>query len=123
MSKIKTFFNKKTIAELLIIICAYSLCIVTMFAAPTTTLGGNLNTGAYNLIKEIESIYCGSVAWLLLAINILVLAFSKDEKKIGFAKRALAVVVVAYAVIKILASTTGGGAIGSTVDEMTDWVN
>ncbi len=122
MEKSKTFITKRNIAEILIIICAYSLCIVTMFATTQTTLGGNLETGASNLIQEVEAIYCGSVAWLLLAINVIILAFSKDEKKLGFAKRAIAVIIVAYIVVKIL-SSGGGGSIGSTVDEMTEWVN
>ena len=87
----------------------------------TTELGKSIEKGSTNLLQEVEGIFCGSLAYLLFAIEIAVFLISKNDK----AKRASVVsaigTVVAYIVLKVLASS-GGGAIGKTMDEMTEWV-
>ena len=87
----------------------------------TTDVGKAIDTGATHLVQEVEQVFCGSLAYLIFGISIAVFFISKNDK----AKHASLLVaigtVISYIVIKVLASD-GGGAIGKTMDEMTEWV-
>jgi len=86
-----------------------------------TGVGDSLNNGAGQLLNEIARVYCGSVAYLLFAVEILMWLLVKNDKVSGLALKALIGSVIAYIVLKIL-SSAGGGVIGQTMDEVTDWV-
>ena len=86
-----------------------------------TSVGDSLDNGAGQLLQEIARVYCGSVAYLLFAVEILIWLLVKNDKVSGIALKALIGCVIAYIVLKIL-SAAGGGVIGQTMDEVTDWV-
>lgn len=109
----------------------YSMAAVSAFAIsfsishadePQTTVGQGIKAASTNLVNEIASVYCGSLAWLLLAVDVLILACSKNEKVITVSKTALAFIIVAYVVLKIL-SNGNGGVIGSTADKLNEWIS
>ena len=89
------------------------------FAA--TGVGDSINNGALQLLNEIARVYCGSVAYLLFAIEILVWLLVKNDKVSGMALKALIGCVIAYIVLKVI-SQASGGVIGQTLDEVTEWV-
>ena len=95
------------------------ICNATAFSA--TGVGDSLDNGAANLLQEVARVYCGSVAYLLFAVEILVWLLVKNDKVSGMALKALIGCVIAYIVLKIL-SSAGGGVIGQTMDEVTEWV-
>lgn len=86
-----------------------------------TTLGGNLVNAGNNVVMEIAAVYCGSLVWVLLGIDIIVMACTKNEKILAASRIALGVLLVAYIVLKIL-SAGNGGVIGTTADEITGWI-
>ena len=112
--------SKNVMLKIALMVSAYSVSVIPMMAKNNLTITGKFTTAAGKLLSDLEKIYCGSVAWLLLVINILVLAFSKDDKVIGIAKRSLATIVIAYIAIKILAKANGG-VIGNAIDTMAGW--
>lgn len=90
------------------------------FAA--TGVGDSINNGAAQLLNEIARVYCGSVAYLLFAVEILIWLLVKNDKISGMALKALIGCVIAYIVLKVI-SAASGGVIGQTLDEVTDWVD
>lgn len=86
-----------------------------------TTLGGNLVNAGNNAIQEIAAVYCGSLCWVLAGIDVIVMAFTKNEKLLTAERIALIAIIVAYIVLKIL-SSGNGGVIGTTADEITGWL-
>lgn len=87
-----------------------------------TAVGQALDNGANHLIKEIEAVYCGSLAFLLLIISAFTFAFTTNDKVKGVTVGCMVATIGAYIAIKILAMS-GGGVIGSTMDTVTDWVD
>lgn len=91
-----------------------------MYHATQTDIGSNINTTAGNFLTEFKEVYCGSLCWLLLGIQVAILFFSKNDKLVAFAKRALVGCIVLYAVLQILTKASGG-AIGNTVTTISGW--
>lgn len=91
------------------------------FYAAATELGRNIESTSGKLLSEIKAIYCGSLCWLLLAINICILFFSKDDKMISFSKKAIFGCIIAYAALQILVKSSGGS-IGSTINNISTWM-
>lgn len=120
--KIKSFLikakNKITNALSLWIGC---IAAQKTFYAAETDLGKGIETASGKVLNEISSVYCGSIFYLLLGINVIVLAFSKNDKVLGIAKRTLIFIVLAYFVLKMIAGT-GGGKVGSTLTTMEGWL-
>lgn len=91
-----------------------------MYHATQTDIGTNINTTAGKFLTEFKEVYCGSLCWLLLGIQVAVIFFSKNDKLVAFAKKALIGCIVLYAVLQILTKASGG-AIGSTVTTISGW--
>ena len=87
----------------------------------TTDVGQAIDNGATNLLQEVEQVYCGSLAFLIFGISLAVFFISKNDKAKHSALMAAIGAVITYIVLKVLASGEGG-AIGKTMDEMTEWV-
>ena len=85
-----------------------------------TTLGANIQTTGTNILTEIKDVYCNSLCWLLLAINGCIVFFSKNDKLIGFAKKALWGTVIVYIILQLL---TSGDTLKTTFDEISTWMN
>lgn len=85
-----------------------------------TDLGVALTDTGKSLLSEITAVYCNSVGWLILAISLLTLMFSKNEKLLGFAKKGVYGSIIVYIILIIL---NGGPAnvIRNTVDTVTSW--
>lgn len=98
-------------------------CIATSrkYLATQTTLGGNLVNASDNIITEIAAVYCGSLCWVIMGIDVLAMCFTKDEKMLKIERIALLTAIVAYILLKIL-SSGNGGSIGTTADELTEWL-
>lgn len=91
-----------------------------MFYATETQVGTNFNNVAGKLLSEFKSVYCGSLCWLLFGVQVAILFFSKNDKLVAFAKKALFGCIVLYAVLQILVKSDGG-AIGNTVNTISNW--
>ena len=87
----------------------------------TTDVGKAIDNGATHLVQEVEQVFCGSLAYLIFGISIAVFFISKNDKAKHTSLLVAIGTVISYIVIKVLASD-GGGAIGKTMDEMTEWV-
>ena len=75
----------------------------TFYASgPKTDIAVRVDRGAWAIVQEIASVYCGSLFLLFLAIDVLVLAFSKNEKAISIAKGSLVAILVCYVVFKLI---------------------
>ncbi len=102
----------------------WSACIATQgtYYAGNTAVGDAIDTASNNLLSEISRVYCGSLFFLLLGINIVILVFSKNDKVLAVGKRTIIFILAAYFVLKILGQGNGG-IIGSTMDEMQGWLS
>ena len=114
--------TKCTSAVVKLTAIAYSGCSMLATVNAETDVGKNVTLGGRKLLNEITAVYCNSLGWLLAAINVAILMFSKNDKAVAFAKKALFGVVAVYIVLKIL-NTANGGIIGSTTDTMTQWIS
>ena len=85
-----------------------------------TGVGDAIDHGANELLNEFARVYCGSLAYLFLAIEVVIFLISKNDKAKQGAIVAAVGTVVAYVVLKVL-SSSGGGVIGQTMDEVTTW--
>ena len=64
----------------------------TVFSA-----GGNLMD---NLVTQLTDFYCGKAFWLLAVVNLVLLAFTKNDKKVELYKKSLIIICVVYALLK-----------------------
>lgn len=88
------------------------------YLAATTELGKGITKATDNVVDEIVAVYCGSLFYALLLINVLVLAFCKNDKVTGIAKKTIIFLVVAFLVGKYIQADK----LDSTMDTMTDWL-
>lgn len=121
MYSIKIPFRKK-LNKCLSNAFAFLLTKSTFLATVTaqTDLGQNAIDTSQNLLNEITAVYCNSLGWLLLAISLITLTFSKNDKVLGFAKKGLYGSIIVYIILIIL---NGGPAnvIANTVDTVSSW--
>ena len=82
-----------------------------------TELGHAVSKGTWAIVEEIAHVYCGSLFLLFLAIDVLVLAFSKNEKAISIAKGSLVAILVCYVVFRLILN----GTIASTVNQVGEF--
>ena len=97
-------------------------CFDGTLAFNATSVGDALDNGASQGLQEFARVYCGSVGYLLMAIEGFLFLKSKNDKVKAAALASLVGCFIAYIYLKIL-SAQGGGAIGTTLDEVTDWVD
>lgn len=97
---------KQTVRESMIKLSAMLGAMILMvrpnYFYASTALGTSIETGSKGLIDEIANIYCGSLCFLLIAIDVVLLFISKDDKVIAMGKRALLFLVVAYIILKLI---------------------
>ena len=127
MQSLKTYKLKNLIyehREAIMVALTFIICVTAtiMFHATETDVGTAINSGASHLLTEVEKVYCGSLAFLLMAIEIAVFLISKNDKAKQAALVSFIGCLVAFIVIKILASGNGG-IIGNTLDTMQGWTN
>lgn len=118
--KMKKYKNQHFLTNLPVLFTAASLTKRSFYAA-ATELGKNIENTSGRLLSEVKAIYRGSLCWLLLAINICILFFSKDDKMISFSKKAIFGGIIAYAALQILVKSSGGS-IGSTINNISTWM-
>ena len=117
--------SRKKIAKCVSVVTAFMLstcCFIASSISAETDLGKNLENTGQKFLNEFAAIYCNSVGWLLLGVNICILLFSKNDKLVGFAKKAAVVVFVLYVLLKILVASNAG-IIGTTANTVTTWVS
>lgn len=117
--------NKNKIAKCTSVITAFMLSTCYFMASSIsaeTDLGKNLENTGKKFLNEFAAVYCNSVGWLLLGVNICILLFSKNDKLVGFAKKAAIGVFILYIILKILIATNAG-IIGTTANTVTTWVS
>ncbi len=117
--KVKNFVFKHQ--RLLMLALMIFLCFDGTIAMNATPLGDKIDNGANQLLQEVARVYCGSLAFLLLAIEAAIFLISKNDKAKQGALIAGVGTIIAYIILKVL-SSAGGGAIGETIDEVTTWV-
>lgn len=100
----------------------WGACIASQGTYHATAVGDAIDTASTSLLNEISRVYCGSLFFLLLGINIVVLAFSKNDKVLAVGKRTIIFIIAAYFILKILGNGNGG-VIGSTMTEIEGWLN
>ena len=122
VTKNKVFNWLYTHRSILMLAFVVLLCFDGTNLMHATQVGDAIETGAKGLLDEVARVYCGSLAWLLLAVELAIFLISKNDKAKQAAVISAVGTVVAFIVLKIL-SSTGGGVIGGTVEEVTDWVN
>lgn len=117
--------GKSLVDKYSIPVCAFaSFCFAKglyFASAAATEVGQNLEKTSKHLLNEVASVYCNSIAWLLIAILLLAWFFSKNEKVIAFAQRGLIGAVVAFIVLKIL-NSSDANVISNTTDTLTNWM-
>lgn len=113
---VKKLFNAKNC----IIFFFNALFTTTTFHAAQTNFGKGAVKASDNLLKELEAIYCGSLFFLLLGVNVVWLAVTKNEKVMGILKKTLIGLLVAYIVLKLLAGNST--VITGTADTVTSWL-
>ncbi len=91
-----------------------------MIRAGDLQLTTNAKTTVQNLLSNFSSLYCDSLCWLLVAIDLFLLFFSKNDKMLAFAKWSLVGCIVVYVVFKVIG--TDGGVLGTTADSISDWM-
>ena len=64
-------------------------------------LAQKTNTGVMSFINTIADIYCNSVFFLLLLINVGILLISKNDKVVGASKKTLIGLIVFYILLKM----------------------
>lgn len=92
------------------------------FIASNTAVGQGVENASKNLLDELEAIYCGSLAWLLFAVNLVWLCLTKNEKVMAVLKKTLIGIIVAYIAIKILAKGNNNS-LDRTVNSITNWIS
>lgn len=118
-SKLSAFLYKNR--GVLTVLFILLLCFDGTLSMHATGVGDSLDRGANQLLQEIARVYCGSLAFLILGIEVVIFLISKNDKVKHAAIVAIGGTVIAYIVLKIL-SSSGGGVIGQTMDEFTEWV-
>lgn len=88
------------------------------YLAATTELGKGITKATDNIVDEIVAVYCGSLFYALLIVNIIVLAFSKNDKVTGIAKKTIIFIVVAFLAGKYIQADK----LNTTMDTVTDWL-
>lgn len=120
VSKIKSFMIKAK-DKVARFFGLWGACIAAQGTYHATDIGNAIDSVSSNVLDEIARVYCGSLFFLLLGVNIVVLAFSKNDKVLGVAKRTIIFIIAAYFVLKLLQGGSGGK-IGTTVDTLTGWI-
>lgn len=87
-----------------------------------TDLGQNIETTSGKFLNELAAVYCNSLCWLILGVNLCFLFFSKNDKLIGFAKKAVIGCIAVYVILKILTSGDSN-TITNTTDSITNWMS
>ena len=100
----------------------WGTCIATQGTYHATSVGDAIDSASTSLLSEISRVYCGSLFFLLLGVNVVVLAFSKNDKVLAVAKRTIIFIIAAYFILKILGKGSGG-VIGSTMTDIEGWLN
>lgn len=90
------------------------------FLASDLQLTENAKVTSSNLLSNLSHLYCDSLCWLLLAIDVILLFFSKNEKLLAFAKWSLVGCLVVYVVFKVMGSD--GGIFAQTADSISTWM-
>ena len=120
-SKIQTIYKKylTSIIGVFIFLTTKGIYLANTPQAQTD-LGVSMTETGKSLLNEITAVYCNSLGWLILAISLLTLMFSKNEKLLGFAKKGVYGSIIVYIILIIL---NGGPAnvIQKTVDTVTSW--
>lgn len=88
------------------------------YIAATTELGKGITKASDSIVDEIVAVYCGSLFYFLLIINVLVLAFSKNDKVTGIARKTLIFIVVAFLVCKYIEADK----LDSTMTTVSGWL-
>lgn len=88
------------------------------YLAATTELGKGITKATDSVVNEIVEVYCGSLFYALLFINLLVLGLSKNDKVTGIAKKTIIFLVVAFLAGKYIQADK----LDTTMDTMTDWL-
>ena len=117
--------NLTKIVVCMAIVIAFLLTKGTYYAdipQAQTDLGNAMTETGDNLLKEVAAVYCNSVGYLIFAVSILTLMFSKNEKVLGFAKKSAWGSAIVYIILIIL---TGGdvNVISNTVNTVTSWAS
>lgn len=80
----------------------------------------NVSTTSSNFLTNFSNAYCKSIVWLAVLIELAVLVFSKDDKKIAIAQRCFFGCFVLYLFFKLIG--TDGGVVGKTADTISNWM-
>lgn len=116
----KQMFKKEPLFYMLIITVMCFSFSFFLASGPTTAVGQGINNASKNLVSEIASVYCGSLAFLFLVINGIVLAFCKNEKVLSVAKISMFAIPIVYVLLKMAVAGTGG-ALGKTMENLSTW--
>ena len=104
MKNIKTTLSK--LYAYFSIALAFTMCGITpAFASDDVFEVGNQITD--NLITKISDFYCDKLFLLLLVVNLVLLAFTKNEKKTALYQKTLITIVVVYVVLQFSTRITG----------------
>lgn len=116
-------FFKSAKAKLLALYCVASTTCMTFLAdaKAATDLGTNIESTGKKFLNEITAVYCNSLGWLVLGISLLIYAFAKDDRVVGYAKKAAWGSVIVY-IILIILNGGPGNVIQTTVDSVQGWM-
>ena len=82
------------------VLMAFSSCMLSMFAADNIFDAGSGVIA--DLLTNIRSVFCYRIAPLVLVINLIVLAVSKDEKVFSAGIKALITIAVVWIILQFL---------------------
>ena len=91
------------------IYAAFMLCVYGVGNAYATSASGSLNSLftkagdlSNNIVTQITDLYCNKLFPLLFVVNLVFIAFTKDERKMSVEKKALITICVVFVLIKVV---------------------
>lgn len=88
---------------------AFMLCVYGFGNVYATSAGSTMNSLfdkagqlSDNIVNGLTDLYCNKLFPLLFVVNLVLLAFTKDERKLGIEKKSLITICVIFVLIKVV---------------------
>ena len=110
-----------THSALFVALLVVGICILqSVMMVADTSLGESVTNVSNNALDELNRVYCGSVFYLVLVLGAAGFLLLKNDKAKAACGIAAIGSIVFFVIIKVAAARSGG-AIGKTMEEVTEW--
>lgn len=120
MNKFKEKLNKELLIQSATYFVVAASTVIPFYA---TDIANNLTTTGTNVLQDMAGIYMHSLFPLFGFIAVMLAFFSKNDKIVGYAKKAGVGCFVVYIIAVIISANPAYNIFTRTADTVSGWIN